>query len=403
MVVFPSDSPTSATGPGAIAWGASASCPGGPGPRIALLGAGDVPEQARAPRAPDGRELRLRGRLLAGAAPEGRIVLAGEALPGAGQELLEGPAAGPFSIASAAPAPPGASALSTGYLGDVAFASAAAGGGPELSLERHYQLRFSPPVPLQRHGGSPDRLTVALDYRSDALLVWQQAGWLYACELPAGGAPDPAVRLASVDGQVTISALLSDDSRATAAWSEEVGGVTSIYLDRSGPDVRFGAPELLERSSNPYGQPAPPASPRLVRLSSESVMLAWAGASDGRWLVRTAAIDLHGLGSIATISPSGADALLAGLAPGPDGSALALWTEPQLSAGGAPEPAHQAIFAARGIDAYPALTRFESPEQVAPPGPNSEAGVTQDPSTGDAVAVWRGAGGAPTYAVRSGH
>jgi hypothetical protein len=258
-------------------------------------------------------------------------------------------------------------------------------------------------VRVQRGGGSLDRLTVALDYRSDALLVWQQGGGLYARAVPVAGAAHAVVRLAPAGAQVTVSALLSDDERAIVAWSQEQAGVTSVYVDRSAPGVRFGAPELLERFPNPEGLPTPSASPRLVRLSSESVMLAWAGSAEGHWAVRAAAVDLHGVGALRTISAPGSDALLAGLAAGPEGGALALWTEPQLSAAGAPEPVRQAIFAARGIDVFPALTRFESPEQVAPAGPNSEASVAQDPSNGDAVAVWRGAWGAPTYAIRSGY
>ena len=62
--------------------------------------------------------------------------------------------------------------------------------------------------------------------------------------------------------------------------------------------------------------PATSTRPRLVRLSSESVMLAWTGAVAGHWAIRAAAIDQRGVLPPSTISPAGRDALLAGLAAG---------------------------------------------------------------------------------------
>ena len=129
-----------------------------------------------------------------------------------------------------------------------------------------------------------------MDYRSEVLAVWVQGGTLYARLLPGQGAARPAERLARVGAHPHIAALLSDDGRAIVAWSEQRGARTSVYIDRSGSGVRFRAAELLERFEDPDGLTAPAASPSLVRLSSESVMLAWAGASAGHWVVRTASV-----------------------------------------------------------------------------------------------------------------
>ena len=112
-------------------------------------------------------------------------------------------------------------------------------------------------------------LTLAMDFRSEVLAVWVQGGTIYARLLPNKGAARPIQRLASVD------------ERAIVAWSEQRDEQTAVYLDRSAPGVHFGAPQLLERVRDPDGSSAPAASPSLVRLSSESVMLAWAGASAG--------------------------------------------------------------------------------------------------------------------------
>ena len=165
--------------------------------------------------------------------------------------------------------------------------------------------------------------------------------------------------------------------------------------------MRFGAPRLLERFDNPAGLPYPATSPRLIRLSSESVMMAWTGAQQGHWVVRAAAIDLNGLRKTSTISDPGSDALLSDLEPGPTGEALALWSEPQRTPDGRLDLGRQALVAARGIDAYPGRTIFGQPEQIAAAGPNEDATVAFDPASDRALALWRGERGAVQYAIRA--
>ncbi len=428
LVVFPSDSPTHATGPGAIVWDATSGCPGGEGAQVASLGRGDVPGSPVLPRTAEGRAPRLRGPLAASGGPYGRIVIAGSPAPSQ-DELIEGSALGPFLAPATASsesalgpfsAPAAGStggapvALATAYLGDVALASSAdarTGEGVQLRMQRHRAQTFARSIAVSAGAsGYVTALTVALDYRSDALVVWRQGESIYARDLPASGRTRaPIQRLGPAVGPPSrIAALLSDDNRGLVAWSTQNGAETSVYLDRSTGGVRFGAPQLLERFADPAGLELPEgSSPRLVRLSSESVMLAWTGSNGSNWLVRTAAIDLNGLGAVTTISPAGHDSLLAALTPGPEGEALALWTEPQRDAKGAPsadaqlESDRQAIFAARGIDAYPARTIFGEPEEVAAPGPDSGATVALDPDGGRAVAAWRGEGGEIDYAIRT--
>jgi hypothetical protein len=406
LVVFPSDSPIHATGAGAVVWENGRACPGGDRAHLALIGEGGVPGPARLPRAVDGRAFLLRGPLVAGGGPLGQIVIAGSSAvhPGSAQ-LIQGLASGRFSApALRAPAAPPL-ALASAYLGDVALAAGAAGGPGAIgvSVERHGARRFNPVIAARAPGGGAVRgLTVALDYRSDAVAVWQQGSALYARDLPASGPPRRIQRLAAAGPGVHVAAVRSDDERAIVAWSDERGGVSSVSVALSAPGVRFGAPTLLERFTDPEGIVAPPASPRLVRLRSESVMLAWAGAVAGHWVLRTAAVDLLGVRAINTIAAAGGgDALLADLAPAPDGGALALWTEPATGAQGTPDLAHQALMAAHGFDEYPGLTSFAAPEQVAPPGPVGAAAVAFDPSDDRALAVWSGARGGLEYALRA--
>jgi hypothetical protein len=365
------------------------------------------------PHTAAGQPIALRAPLKLAAAPHGQIAIAGAGPAGQRQGLLiQGRAGGAFSSLSSFEGPPAPLALTTAYLGDVGVAFTPATGrgvdigGPSVGVERYYSNTLS--SRLSAGAGAVHATTrlalalaLALDYRTDAMTVWAQRGVLYAHDLPASGASSPTQRLAHAGASVRISALLSDDNRGTVAWAEDNAGETSVYLDRSAAGVRFGAPRLLERFRDPDGLSSPPGSPTLVRLSTESVMLAWAGAAHGRWVVRTAAIDATEVGNANTIPTPGADALLAAFAPGPDGEALALWTEPQQTGGGAPDLSRQAIFSSRGIDVSAGRTRFGAPEQVAPPGPNNDATVALDPATDAAVAAWRGEGGRVRYAIRS--
>jgi hypothetical protein len=455
-VLFPQDTPRHGTGPGAIVWGADTRCRGGAGPRVSAISAStDTPAPASTLGAHAPSTLGLTGALAAAAAPHGRILLAASGRgPGtmgrqsvaggrnakAGQDtadgqgaaggqnaasellLSEGPAWGPFSR----PTPTGGAAaplaLTNAYLGDVALLSpgsssagtdsgagvgAGAGAGAiELRMHRYYAGTgsFQAPVAVTP-SGAVEGLTVAMDYRSDALAVWERAGAIYAREMPGSGRSSRGTsRVASAVPGAHIAALLSDDDRAIIAWSETRAGITRVFAELSGAGVHFGAPRLLERFADPSGIQPPAGSPRLVRLLSESVMLAWSGAAAGHWVVRTAAVDLNGVRAIDTISAPGHDALLIDLAPGPAGEAYALWSEPGAAPSGSLDLGDEAIYAARGIDAHPGRTIFSAPELICAagaPGSTGEAAIAVDPDSDRAIAAWRAPGGAIDYSLRA--
>jgi hypothetical protein len=374
---------------------------------MAPIGSGDVPGATFAPRSPSGRSLAPSGPLAVSGAPHGQIAIAG-ATPGeAGHGLLiQGAAQGPFASLTlpgglaAAPL-----ALDHAYLGDVGLVSASGPGANPARLrfdvERYFATSPSRDVTVTAPAASVRALTLALDYRTDALVLWVQGTSLYTRDLPASRAPASTQRLGSAGPHVRVAALLSDDNRAIVAWTDDRAGTTSVYLDRSAVGVRFGAPTLLERFRDPDGLRSPVASPRLIRLSSESVMIAWAGSSAGHWAVRAAPIDRRGLRTVTTIAAPTGDALLADLVPGPDDDALALWTEPVPGAEGTPDMGHQAILAARGFDTYPGQAIFGAPEPVAPPALVLDAGAAIDPSNDRAIAMWRGEGAVAEYSIRT--
>jgi hypothetical protein len=390
-VVFPSDSPTHATGPGAVLWPAVPGCSGGAATQVAAVGPDDVPARPR--------PLALTG-ATAARGPYGRVVMAGAALSGRSVAVVQGTAGATLAASSQPGGPP--LALASAYLGDVALASAqpSGRGGLRFRVERWFARSFGPWREIVPSGAISEPV-LALDYRSDLLAVWRQRGAILARDEPASGRVEPLQRLAGAAGAVHVAALRSDDNRAIVAWSVQRAGVTSVYLDQSAPGVRFVRPQLLERYRNPYGMAAPAASPQLVRLRSESVMLAWQGASAGSWVVRAAPVDQLGLRQVTTLTPPSGNALLAALAPAPDGGALALWTEPLGAAGGTPDLHDAAIAGAGGIDTFPGLATFGPPEAIAPPGPNESPQLAVDPRTDAALAVWRTDGGELEYAIRN--
>jgi hypothetical protein len=319
--------------------------------------------------------------------------------------LIQGSATGPFAALSE----PGSSvaplALSSAYLGDIAAVAPPANRGYRslnIHVERFFAHGFTRNVSTASAGsGSPQALTLAMDFRGEALAVWAQQGAIYARLLPNRGTPRPLQRIAYVGTHPQIAALLSDDNRAIVAWSEQRGTQTAVYIDRSAAGVRFGAPQLLEHFQDPDGRSAPAASPSLVRMSSESVILAWAGAAANHWVARAAPVDLNGVQTVTTFAAPGEDALLAGLAAGPSDDAMLLWTEPLPTASGLPDMARQAIFAARGTDTGPGRASFDEPEQVAPAGPVRNATIAVDPASDRAVAAWQGEAATIDYAIRS--
>ena len=303
--------------------------------------------------------------------------------------MVEGPARGPFSpLPHAGSRMPG-SALASAYLGDLAVLGRH-GGALSLEVQRWFGGPPGPPRFVAAPGTPPAGATVALDYRSDALAAWSADGSVWARALPASGRELPVQRLGPAGASTRIAALLSDDNRAIVMWSTARGGAGEVYLDQSATGPRFTAPaRLIEHDPGAAGEPS--TSPQLVRLSSESVMAAWAGAEGERRVIRSAPIDQRGLRAVSTISAPATDALLAALAPGPRGEAVMLVTEPG--------PGGQALLAVRGTEAA-GRTLFGAPELIAEPGPVTGAAVAVEPGSDRAFAAWRGAAGAIEYSVR---
>jgi hypothetical protein len=395
--VFPSDAPSHATGQGAVVWSATDTCAGGPGARIDAIAPGAGLTAPLPPRSAAGTPLAPVGTLSVSGAPRGLIAIAGADPERPSRALVvEGRARGPFATLAPSGGRGTAPALGSAYLGDLALLRPV-GGALSLEVQRWFGGPPGPPrlLPMLAHGGAPAPATVALDYRSDAIAAWAQGGSVWATDVPAGRRAGRAQRLGPAGTSPQIAALLSDNGRGMVMWTQQAGAATSVWFDYSAPGPRFGAPRLLERITDPGGRPPPAGSPQLIRLSSESVMAAWAGAEGGQWVVRTAPVDQHGLRAVETIAAARGDALLDALAPGPRGDAVVLLSEPQGAPDGGP-----VLLAAGGFEAG-GRTIFAAPEAVAEDVAASNPAVAIEPGSDRALAAWQGAGGAVYYSLRA--
>lgn len=407
-VVFPSADPHTGSGPGAILWsGDPAACVrggGSPGSGVGLapIGGDDAAGSAQSLRGATGSVAVSGGLAAAAASGDGRIVIAAPFGPGA-VGVFEGRAGGRFARVGLLRTGVGTVATATGYLGDVALASVSSG-RVELRVRRHAVRRFSAPVLVRAGGGAVSSLAVGLDYRGDALVVWAQRGWIYRRVLSAAGALDGVERVAASPPAPQLQALISDDHRGIVAWTSDVpagdGSVTRVYLDASRPGVHFGAPRLLERYRNPLGMRVGDGSLRLVRLSSEGVMMAWTGMRRGRYVVRAASVSLTALRPASVISGPGGNAVLDDLATGPHNEALAVWSDAPRLAGGGVDPSHEQLGAARGVSENSGTVAFSPPEAIGGPDAIVAARAAFDPASDNAVLAWQIRDQGIAYATR---
>jgi len=396
-VAFPSEAPDRPTGPGAIVWSSQQSrC----GRRAGAAGSQSKLTVARL--GSSGRPGRGLTRELAGAlsgepaavgASFGRVAVAvglrPETQAGARTVQLREGRAPPFP--KAALSDPGAPfSLARAYLGDVALATVGRG-AIAVRVQRYFMRGFGAArlVPIGR--GTVGALYATMDYRSDVLLAWQQNGAVYAEMLRASGRSDPIQRLGPSGANPQLQALVSDNDHGVVAWSSPAAAGrpasrTRVYFDRSGDGVRFAAPRLLASFADPSGAGRAPGSLVIVRLSTENAVIAWTVADHGHYQVLGSPTGFAGVRTATRLSDPHRQAVLAGLAAGPEGEAIALWTGAPR---GAPEsrPRTQLWAARTFIVPHDRLT-LRPPEMLAVPGRVAAPSAAVDPSDDRAVVAW---------------
>jgi hypothetical protein len=413
LIAFPSSQPAVRSGSGALLWTGPAGCVQAYGGTVS---GGATREALAAPLGPRG--LPERGRALSSGvgAPVELAAVAGTAL---GQVialgdgvLAEGSSPGAFAAPLALGGPATPVALASGYLGDTAIVSTLrrhAKWALAVRVQRHYSATPAAPRLFAVGGGRPRALAVAMDFRSDLLVLWAAGGWIDAREITQAGTLGALERVAPDRGLVELRALISDDGRAIVAWRTQSslrggGAQTSIEASISGVDMAFAGAATVESFVDLPGLVPPPGSLDLTRLSSEAVMIAWTGMRAGRYVVRASPVSLRrGVWAPVTISPRGRQATLASLVPGPRAEALALWTTAPRLPDGTLDGRRRAIFAAWGHYGGHGEARFATAEAVAAPGPNGVPSAAFDPQSDTALAAWTAGLQAPriAYAQRA--
>jgi hypothetical protein len=398
-IAFPSKGPTTPTGPGAIAW-ASAPAPCRSGSRrshrwalaIAAVGPADRARSASTQPPEPGASVGL----TAVGASYGRVALLATNVTHTSADgasvVLQGNATHPrdWLRSMVGSRPP--TALARAYLGDAAFAIVAPA-VIEVRVERNFQHDFGRARSIPIGAGRVTSLTVALDYRADALVAWQQDGAIYASTLHASGHNDPTQRVGPSDPGPQLQAVLSDNGHGMIAWSstearERVTPMTRLYLSLSAVGPRFKAPRMLAVFADPQQVGHRPGSLALERLSTENVMLAWTAAEHGHYLVRAAPAVFAASRPTTLLSGPHTQAILADLAPGPARETIALWSSAPQLASGALDMRHVELWTARLSFRPHDRVVSTRPEMIAAAGPNAAPAVAVDPASDRAIAAW---------------
>ena len=388
-VAFPSEGPFAPTGPGAIVWARGPCRPGGAGGRalaIARLDDG----RARAGAAM-GQAFRAAPALSAVGASFGRVAVAAAPQGGGGDAgTLVQARAGDQPARPALRAGAGQPlALARAYLGDVATATVVPGPAIAVRVQRYFQHRFGPPRLIPIPAGRLGALVVTLDYRSDVLVAWQQSGSVYAHMLRASGRPEPTQRAGDATAKLQLQALVSDNDHGMLAWSStssEGVPLTSVYYERSGRGVRFGAPRRLALFADPAGAGSTAGSLALVRLSNENVLLAWTQVRSGRYAVQVAPAVYAGRRPAALLSDPGSDSVLADVATGPEREAIAVWRSTPGGTGF--DPSRAELWTARTFTRPGDRPASASAVRLAAAGPLRGAGAGVDPASDRPVVAW---------------
>jgi hypothetical protein len=177
------------------------------------------------------------------------------------------------------------------------------------------------------------------------------------------------------------------------AWEAQQAGIrtdpsTSIRLSISAAGVRFGRSRVVESFQDPSGEAPASGSLRLLRLSTENVVMAWSGLSSGNYVVYAAPVSLtDGVFNPTIVSRPDQESMLSDLVGGPHGEALALWSSSPASAEGVADLHDHQILAAMGRYASQGMI-FDPVESVASAGPNGPVVAAIDPGDGRALAAW---------------
>ena len=331
-------------------------------------------------------------------------------------------------VAAGSPSPAVVTALAANNAGDAAAVVSVpllgrtrlSGYRARLFVRRRGEASFHRVTDLgpRTFGTSPAAL--AVNPSGDVLAAWDDRESVWARLVTAGGSLRAAQRLGPGGSTAVfgsrMAAAMDTTRRAIVAWiaqrisgeSVAAGAPGTVAFAYAPPYKAFGRAQVLERDlpKGPgLGIPAPGVDAALLR---DRGVVAWTGFTVGRFAVRVVDVVSGRPIGAAVLSPAGTDARLRGLAIGPRGGMVAVWTSTTQRGVTAPSPPTGFFATARAATTTawgPVETIAPIPDQGMPAG---DALVGADPVSGQTVALWSPqAGPAPAatpvlFSVRSG-
>jgi hypothetical protein len=390
-VAFPSEGPSTRTGPGTVVWAQDPRCAAGSSALArslseTALGRDDRPTGSSVSPLLDSAAAGLE----AVGASKGMVAVAATGAGASPVVVGQGRAPESSPVASL-PAGGGPFSLAHAYLGDSAIAIVEPGGSISVRVERYFRSAFAPAKRIAIAPAPVSELVATMDYRSDVLLAWQQNGAIYAHMLRASGRAEPTQLVGPSAPHPQLRALVSDNDHGMIAWSSAGGAPpgarTRIRIAFSGAGVRFAGSRRVASFPDASGIGRAPGSLALERLSTENVMLAWTDAEAGSFVVRAAPAVFAGTSPATRLSDPSTDSVLAALAAGPAGEAVALWRS--SPSGSSPNAPRGQLWAARTAIERHGRVGSRAPEVVAPAAAGTAAAtLAVDPASDRAVAAW---------------
>jgi hypothetical protein len=244
-------------------------------------------------------------------------------------------------------------------------------------------------------GHSPAAL--AVNGPGDVLVAWDDRKQVSARLVTASKKVRPVQGLGQggspLFGQRLVAAM-DNTRRMLVAWmAQGIGGLGSagrpgsVALAYAGPYKLFGTPQILQRNlPTGEGRAIEGNAVAATLLRNRGVVL-WTGYADGRYVVRTVDVKSGKASSPVDLSPAGTNARLQGLAVGPRGGTVAVWSSNTRSAA-LPQPPPGLYAVARGADA----AKWGPLETIATTGAQgflpADALLSANPVSGETVLLW---------------
>ena len=265
-------------------------------------------------------------------------------------------------------------------------------------------------IGIQTVGRSPAAL--ALNSAGDVLVAWDDRKSVRARLITSGRSVGAEQRLGQGGSPFfgeRLVAAIDGTRRMVVAWMAQrvgegnyAGAPGIVAVAYASPYSDFRPAQVVQRGlPQGDGRVIGAAAVRATLVRDRGVV-AWTGYAGGRYVVRTVDVTAGRLGATRSLSQANADARLQGMAVGPRGGTVAVWSIAARVVAGGPEPGIYAAARAAGASSWSGIETIAATGQLP-----ADALVSGDPVSGRAVVLWSDPlGNAPSpvpvrYSVRA--